>query len=62
VFFDLRNDSDALYAHYGIKLNFVIDVQLLEFGIDHQVAFSKDWPKVYPKTPSDEPFCVIKSV
>lgn len=32
VFFDLRNDSDALYAHYGIQLNCVIDVQLLEFG------------------------------
>jgi exonuclease 3'-5' domain-containing protein 1 len=32
VFFDLRNDSDALYAHFGVKLNCVIDVQLLEFG------------------------------
>jgi exonuclease 3'-5' domain-containing protein 1 len=32
VFFDLRNDSDALYAHYRAKLNCVIDVQLLEFG------------------------------
>jgi exonuclease 3'-5' domain-containing protein 1 len=32
VFFDLRNDSHALYAHFGIKLNCVIDVQLLEFG------------------------------
>jgi exonuclease 3'-5' domain-containing protein 1 len=32
VFFDLRNDSDALHAHYGVKLHCVIDVQLLEFG------------------------------
>ena len=32
VFFDLRNDSDALYAHYKVKLSCVIDVQLLEFG------------------------------
>lgn len=32
VFFDLRNDSDALYAHYGVQLRCVIDVQLLEFG------------------------------
>lgn len=32
VFFDLRNDSDALYAHYGVKLRCVVDVQLLEFG------------------------------
>lgn len=32
VFFDLRNDSDALYAHFRVKPNCVIDVQLLEFG------------------------------
>lgn len=30
VFFDVRDDSDALYAHYGIKLNGIIDVQLME--------------------------------
>ncbi len=30
VFFDVRNDSDALYAHYGIKLQGVRDVQLME--------------------------------
>lgn len=28
VFFDVRNDSDALYSHYGIKLDGVRDVQL----------------------------------
>jgi exonuclease 3'-5' domain-containing protein 1 len=30
VFFDVRNDSDALSAHYGVILNGVEDVQLLE--------------------------------
>ena len=30
VFFDVRNDSDALYAHFGISLEGVHDVQLLE--------------------------------
>jgi exonuclease 3'-5' domain-containing protein 1 len=30
VFFDVRNDSDALYSHYGIKLRGVRDVQLME--------------------------------
>ena len=32
VFFDVRNDSDALYSHYGIDLQCVVDVQLLEFA------------------------------
>lgn len=30
VFFDVRNDSDALYAHYGVKLQGIRDVQLME--------------------------------
>ncbi|KAK1239848.1 hypothetical protein MKX08_007290 [Trichoderma sp. CBMAI-0020] len=30
VFFDVRNDSDALYAHYGIQLSGVRDIQLME--------------------------------
>ncbi|OJJ46792.1 hypothetical protein ASPZODRAFT_132945 [Penicilliopsis zonata CBS 506.65] len=30
VFFDVRNDSDALYAHYGIALQGVRDIQLME--------------------------------
>jgi exonuclease 3'-5' domain-containing protein 1 len=30
VFFDVRNDSDALYAHYDIRLRGVEDVQLME--------------------------------
>ncbi|THW66475.1 hypothetical protein D6D20_01269 [Aureobasidium pullulans] len=32
IFFDLRNDSDALYSHFGIRLQSVIDIQMLEFG------------------------------
>ena len=30
VFFDVRNDSDALYAHYNVLMKGVQDVQLLE--------------------------------
>jgi exonuclease 3'-5' domain-containing protein 1 len=30
VFFDVRNDSDALYCHYGIGLKGVMDIQLME--------------------------------
>ena len=32
VFFDVRNDSDALNSLFGIKLQGVIDLQLLEFA------------------------------
>ncbi|KAF2452288.1 hypothetical protein BDY21DRAFT_388691 [Lineolata rhizophorae] len=30
VFFDVRNDSDALFAHFGVTLQGVEDVQLME--------------------------------
>ncbi|KAI6346621.1 hypothetical protein MCOR25_010985 [Pyricularia grisea] len=30
VFFDVRNDSDALHAHFGIRLAAVEDIQLME--------------------------------
>lgn len=30
VFFDVRNDSDALHAHFGIKLRSIEDAQLME--------------------------------
>ena len=30
VFFDVRNDSDALFAHFGVQLRGVEDVQLME--------------------------------
>lgn len=33
VFFDVRNDSDALYAHHGIKLNGIRDIQLMESAV-----------------------------
>lgn len=32
IFFDVRNDSDALYSHYGVHLQCVVDIQLLEFA------------------------------
>ncbi|RYP84697.1 hypothetical protein DL769_001131 [Monosporascus sp. CRB-8-3] len=32
VFFDVRNDSDALYGHYGIDLSGVQDLQLMELA------------------------------
>ncbi|APA12498.1 hypothetical protein SS1G_03891 [Sclerotinia sclerotiorum 1980 UF-70] len=32
VIFDVRNDSDALYSHFGIKLGGVIDLQLMELA------------------------------
>ena len=32
VFFDIRNDSDALYAHFGINVAGVIDLQVIEFA------------------------------
>jgi exonuclease 3'-5' domain-containing protein 1 len=30
VFFDVRNDSDALFSHFGVRLRGVEDVQLME--------------------------------
>jgi exonuclease 3'-5' domain-containing protein 1 len=30
VFFDVRNDADALYAHFGIRMHGVMDLQLME--------------------------------
>lgn len=32
VFFDVRNDSDALFSHYGIELAGVQDIQLMELA------------------------------
>ncbi|KAH2061286.1 hypothetical protein KXX03_004241, partial [Aspergillus fumigatus] len=32
VFFDVRNDSDALYSHFGVGLNGVHDLQLMELA------------------------------
>ncbi|KAJ5115574.1 hypothetical protein N7526_011455 [Penicillium atrosanguineum] len=38
--FDIRNDSDALYSHYGICVNGIIDLQLLELATRD---YSKDF-------------------
>lgn len=32
VFFDVRNDSDALFSHFRIHLRCVIDLQVMEFA------------------------------
>ncbi|KAF1996939.1 hypothetical protein P154DRAFT_579422 [Amniculicola lignicola CBS 123094] len=32
VFFNIRNDSDALYSLYSISINGIIDIQLLELA------------------------------
>ncbi|KAM0346010.1 hypothetical protein ACHAPU_006064 [Fusarium lateritium] len=40
VFFDVRNDSDALYAHYGIALEGIHDLQLMELA---SRSFSKQY-------------------
>ncbi|KAI1977839.1 hypothetical protein LOZ53_003361 [Ophidiomyces ophidiicola] len=32
VFFDVRNDSDALFSHYGISLDGFCDLQLMELA------------------------------
>jgi exonuclease 3'-5' domain-containing protein 1 len=32
VFFDVRNDSDALFSHFGVKQAGVIDLQLMELA------------------------------
>ncbi|KAM0513337.1 hypothetical protein ACHAPE_007989 [Trichoderma viride] len=42
VFFDVRNDSDALYAHYGIELRGVLDIQLME-SANRQSAQSREF-------------------
>ena len=32
VYFDVRNDSDAIFAHFGIHLRGIIDLQLMELA------------------------------
>jgi exonuclease 3'-5' domain-containing protein 1 len=41
VFFDARNDSDALFAHFGIALQGVEDVQLMESATRKTTASRK---------------------
>lgn len=32
IFFDVRNDSDALYSHFDVNLSCVVDLQVLEYA------------------------------
>jgi exonuclease 3'-5' domain-containing protein 1 len=32
VFFDVRNDSDALFAHFNVRLSYIHDLQLMELA------------------------------
>jgi exonuclease 3'-5' domain-containing protein 1 len=41
VFFDVRNDSDALYAHFGVALKGIEDVQLMESAMRKTTASRK---------------------
>jgi exonuclease 3'-5' domain-containing protein 1 len=41
VFFDVRNDSDALFGHFGIKMKGIIDLQLMENASRHTGASGK---------------------
>lgn len=41
VFFDARNDSDALFAHFGVRLRGVEDVQLMESATRRTTASRK---------------------
>lgn len=46
VFFDVRNDSDALFAHYGIQLAGIHDLQLMELVTrPHNKKFVKSLAK-----------------
>lgn len=41
IFFDVRNDSDALFAHYDIRLQGVQDLQLMELATRRQYVSRK---------------------
>ncbi|KAF2790572.1 hypothetical protein K505DRAFT_327494 [Melanomma pulvis-pyrius CBS 109.77] len=41
VFFDVRNDSDALFAHFGVALQGIEDVQLMESATRKTTASRK---------------------
>lgn len=40
VFFDVRNDSDALFAHFGINLDGVLDLQLMDLATRYSMRIS----------------------
>lgn len=45
IFFDVRRDADALYAHYGIAFVDIIDLQLMELSARaKRDGWGSDWP------------------
>jgi exonuclease 3'-5' domain-containing protein 1 len=61
VFFDIRNDSDALYAHFSVDVAGIIDLQLMEYAtrqprgkfvnglarcIENDLPYSSDWSRI----------------
>ncbi|KAF4773343.1 3'-5' exonuclease [Colletotrichum scovillei] len=58
VFFDVRNDSDALFHHFRINLDGIQDLQLMEFASRHNKAgflsgLSKCIERNAPMTPEE---------
>ncbi|PTU20307.1 hypothetical protein P175DRAFT_0517274 [Aspergillus ochraceoroseus IBT 24754] len=43
VFFDVRNDSDALYSHFGINLAGIQDLQLMELATRRYSKKTNSW-------------------
>ncbi|RFU33383.1 hypothetical protein B7463_g2948, partial [Scytalidium lignicola] len=62
VFFDVRNDSDALFAHFNISLNGIIDIQLMELGARvgwkrYLIGLSKCITRYIPLTEAEKTEC-----
>lgn len=64
VFFDVRNDSDALHAHFGVNIAGTIDLQIIEYAtrqprgrfvnglarcIERDLPYSSDWSLIKAK-------------
>ncbi|KAI4151960.1 MAG: hypothetical protein LQ340_003172 [Diploschistes diacapsis] len=41
IFFDVRNDSDALFAHFGVRLQGVQDIQLMDGAVRRTIISRK---------------------
>ena len=54
VMWDCRNDSDALYAHYGIKLAGICDIQLYELVLRNDCKMFRAGLGSYLSEQSDE--------
>lgn len=51
VFFDVRNDSDALFSHFGVELACIQDMQLMELATrSYSKRCVKGWQDVLSKT------------